>query len=676
MYGCNGGYENVGVNKCVERLRGVGVEEYLVKWVSSFLRKREVKVRVGKRLGGGVEMEGGTIQGSPLSPILFMFVLGGVLEEIRKEGVEGIGVVACVDDVDFMVVGENKDEIERRVRRMEVGLVRGLGKWEVDVQKLKLEGMWMKRGGVEWRRGIKWLGEDIKMRLEVRVLGVWFACDGGWKEHVKNRMKVAGMRWNMMLKLFGRGGRGMNVVTLKGIWKMVVGQSLMYGMEVYWDGQEGMRKMLQVWMNVHMRRMLGGVRSTPVDAMLGELGEKRVEYELDRRVERWGIRLLRYGKGEDYGEIWRRLERDGGVYVGGWVGRMMRGIKRHKLEGERWEVEKEREGGVGWKVIIKGDKKGAREEWEKGRVERERLWVVGVSDASGEGRGMGIGGGLWEDGKEILGWSGNGGMGLTVEEGEMFGVKSLLEKVEGVYKGEKRRLLVGVDNVGVLKKLRKGRGMCGEIEEGTRKVGLRLVEKGWEIKLVWVAGHVGIEENEEVDERAKEGCWEEEDGEIGNILVWSKWEQRRKESERRRWKEFWVGERKGEEYFGGGGGGEKGYEGRRWEGRFLCWMRTNHGRMGGMRYRGKEGGRCECGGVEDRDHLLLYCNRWRKEREEAWRGWWGGWLWNEGWVDMERMLFSEEGVKRCLVFARLIGWRRESGRVGVEKVLRKGKEMF
>jgi len=39
-------------------------------------------------------------------------------------------------------------------------------------------------------------------------------------------------------------------------------------------------------MNVHMRRMLGGVRSTQVDAMLGELGEKRVEYELDRRVER------------------------------------------------------------------------------------------------------------------------------------------------------------------------------------------------------------------------------------------------------------------------------------------------------------------------------------------------------------------------------------------------------
>ena len=34
------------------------------------------------------------------------------------------------------------------------------------------------------------------------------------------------------------------------------------------------------------RIVTGGERSTPIDAMLGELGEKRVEYELDRKVER------------------------------------------------------------------------------------------------------------------------------------------------------------------------------------------------------------------------------------------------------------------------------------------------------------------------------------------------------------------------------------------------------
>jgi len=55
-------------------------------------------------------------------------------------------------------------------------------------------------------------------------------------------------------------------------------------------------------------------------------------------VDRWGIRLRGRGKCKSYGDIWKRLELDGVVYVGGWVGRIMREVRRHKLEGEseRW----------------------------------------------------------------------------------------------------------------------------------------------------------------------------------------------------------------------------------------------------------------------------------------------------------------------------------------------------
>ena len=48
-------------------------------------------------------------------------------------------------------------------------------------------------------------------------------------------------------------------------------------------------------------------------------------------------------------------------------------------------------------------------------------------------------------------------------------------------------------------------------------------------------------------------------------------------------------------------------------------MRTNHGRMGGEWY--KDGERYEYGEVESRDHILLYCKIWEKERKEVWKGW-------------------------------------------------------
>ena len=85
-----GGYENVGVRKMKERMKGLGVDRYLRKWISSFLRERRSKVKIGSRVGDRVYLRGGTVQGSAWSPMLFMFLLGGVLEEVRRVEVEGV----------------------------------------------------------------------------------------------------------------------------------------------------------------------------------------------------------------------------------------------------------------------------------------------------------------------------------------------------------------------------------------------------------------------------------------------------------------------------------------------------------------------------------------------------------------------------------------------------------
>ena len=47
--------------------------------------------------------------------------------------------------------------------------------------------------------------------------------------------------------------------------------------------------------------------------------------------------------------------------------------------------------------------------------------------------------------------------------------------------------------------------------ERGEKVGGRLIERGWDINFVWVSGHVGVRENEEVDELASEGSWNDEE---------------------------------------------------------------------------------------------------------------------------------------------------------------------
>ena len=116
------------------------------------------------------------------------------------------------------------------------------------------------------------------------------------------------MRWGLMKKLIGRGGRGVGVKVLVDIFKMVVKKAMMYGMEVYWDGQREMKEKLQVWINRGLRGILGAVRTTPVEALLGEVGMKRVEYELDELVEKWGVRLVR----KEERIVWREMEKRNG----------------------------------------------------------------------------------------------------------------------------------------------------------------------------------------------------------------------------------------------------------------------------------------------------------------------------------------------------------------------------
>ena len=196
-------------------------------------------MKIGSREGEWTWLRGGTVQGSALSPMLFMFILGGVLEEVRRErveGVEGMRMGAVVDDVDFMIVGRSKREIEERVRSMEVGLKRELEKWEVDVRVMKLEGLWVDKEGGRKGRKLKWLGEEIKWKEEVRVLGVWWQGNGEWESHVANRLRIGSERWGKMKKLIERGGRWVSVDVLVDIFKVVVKKAMMYGMEVYWDG--------------------------------------------------------------------------------------------------------------------------------------------------------------------------------------------------------------------------------------------------------------------------------------------------------------------------------------------------------------------------------------------------------------------------------------------------------
>ncbi|PWW80913.1 hypothetical protein C7212DRAFT_307431, partial [Tuber magnatum] len=74
-------------------------------------------------------------------------------------------------------------------------------------------------------------------------------------------------------------------------------------------------------------------------------------------------------------------------------------------------------------------------------------------------------------------------------------VRKNLQVIKEMERKKDKKIILALDNMGVLKNLKKGRGFCGRIEREIRCMGKELIEKRWEIRLKWILGHVGLEEN-------------------------------------------------------------------------------------------------------------------------------------------------------------------------------------
>ena len=76
------------------KLEKLGVRGKILKWIHSFLNNREAMVRVGSTLSDPVLLENGTPQGSVLSPLLFIVMMG----DIPCQETHGIRTSIFADD--------------------------------------------------------------------------------------------------------------------------------------------------------------------------------------------------------------------------------------------------------------------------------------------------------------------------------------------------------------------------------------------------------------------------------------------------------------------------------------------------------------------------------------------------------------------------------------------------
>jgi ribonuclease HI len=98
----SGAFDNVSRQRLLHNLRKRCINQTLVRWIDSFLSDRTSTLKLQEYTAPSAPIQTGIPQGSPLSPILYLFYNADLIETCRTENTDAIGYI---DDASILAVG-------------------------------------------------------------------------------------------------------------------------------------------------------------------------------------------------------------------------------------------------------------------------------------------------------------------------------------------------------------------------------------------------------------------------------------------------------------------------------------------------------------------------------------------------------------------------------------------
>ena len=105
----SGAYDHVSTERLLWILQRKGLPEWVIKYVKNFMQGRRTRVAFDGYESEWVQTNSGIPQGSPISPILFLFFISELLEGMQNVEEEKLGF-GFIDDTNIITWGDSAQE--------------------------------------------------------------------------------------------------------------------------------------------------------------------------------------------------------------------------------------------------------------------------------------------------------------------------------------------------------------------------------------------------------------------------------------------------------------------------------------------------------------------------------------------------------------------------------------
>ena len=291
-----GAYNGVDRDVLLARLRQRSIPETLIKWIENFCSDRQAYIMVNNQASAKVDLpQAGLPQGSPLSPILFLFFNADL---VQSHITDRQGSIAFVDDFSAWVTGNSASE---NTNELQWTVIPRTEKWErnsgatFEATKTTIIHFTRNRGK-DSNELLRIKDTTITPSETVKLLGVVLDQQLRYKHHA-GRVAKRGLRAAFALRRL----RGLKPDTARQLFLSTVAPTIDYASPIWSTSVTGLiTKLLQPVQKVAAQAITGAFKTTAIEIAEAEAAIEPLSIRWERQRARFWTSLATTPKQHPY----------------------------------------------------------------------------------------------------------------------------------------------------------------------------------------------------------------------------------------------------------------------------------------------------------------------------------------------------------------------------------------